>query len=258
MGTLFHVQPEIDIGPLTLQTFGIMFALAFFFAGLLLRKRFKEIGKPGDWAFELVLAALIGGLIGARINFLGEHWSTVQDDLLGNVFSGSGLTWYGGLIGGVAASAIWAYYRRFWNLTLLDAASPSLALGYAIGRIGCQISGDGDYGVAWDGPWAMSYSNGSVPTDQLVHPTPIYEMLAMGFVAWLLWRLRKRMLPGGLFALYLLLSGFERFMVEFVRRNDDVVLGLTEAQVVSLILIVVGATWTTVLLYRKSSTVSLS
>ncbi len=244
------MQPEIEIGPVTLQTFGIMFALAFIVAGLLLRKRFKEIGKPQDWAFEIVLVALVGGLIGARINFLAEHWSTVQDDLFGNIFSGSGLTWYGGLIGGVVATGIWAMYRRFFNVRLLDAAAPSLALGYAVGRIGCQISGDGDYGVAWSGPWAMSYSNGTMPTDQLVHPTPIYEMIAMGFVAWLLWRLRKRMRPGGLFALYILFSGIERFAIEFIRRNDDVLLGMTEAQVVSLLMIVASAVWLTALSLR--------
>lgn len=244
--------PEIDIGPLTLQTFGIMFALSFLFAGLLLRKRFKELGKPGDWAFELILVALIGGLVGARVNFMIEHWSSVQNDLLGTIFSGSGLTWYGGLIGGVVAATLWARYRHFLNLKLLDAASPSLALGYAIGRIGCQVSGDGDYGVAWDGPWAMSYPNGTVPTDQLVHPAPVYEMLAMFLVAWLLWKLRKRVRPGGLFALYLILAGVERLLVEFIRRNEDVLLGMTEAQIVSLVMIAAGAVLAFVVSLRAS------
>ena len=86
-------------------------------------------------------------------------------------------------------------------------AAPGLALGYAIGRIGCQLSGDGDYGEPSDLPWAMSYPDGTVPTDQDVHPTPVYETLAMGLVAWLLWQWRDRFRPGILFALYLLLSG---------------------------------------------------
>ena len=76
------------------------------------------------------------------------------------------------------------------NLTLLDICAPALAIGYAVGRIGCQLSGDGDYGIPWDGPWAMAYPDGTVPTDVAVHPTPIYETLAMGLVAYVLWRLR--------------------------------------------------------------------
>ena len=94
---------------------------------------------------------------------------------------------------------------------------------YAIGRIGCQLAGDGDYGKAWDGPWAMAYPDGTVPTTEEVHPTPVYETLVMGLVAWFLWRMRDSYRPGGLFALYLVLAGAERFLVEFLRRNDPVV-----------------------------------
>ena len=82
------------------------------------------------------------------------------------------------------------------NLTLLDICAPGLAIGYAVGRIGCQLSGDGDYGIPWDGPWAMAYPDGTVPTDVPVHPTPIYETLAMGLVAYVLWRLRDASGPG--------------------------------------------------------------
>jgi phosphatidylglycerol:prolipoprotein diacylglycerol transferase len=112
-----------------------------------------------------------------------------------------------------------------------------------VGRIGCQLSGDGDYGKAADVPWAMSYPDGTVPTDQRVHPTPVYESLAMGLVAWFLWTLRDRFAPGVLFALYLVLSGLERFLVEFLRRNNEVWAGLTAPQIESLVLIVVGTTW---------------
>ena len=116
-----------------------------------------------------------------------------------------------------------------------------LALGYAIGRIGCQLSGDGDYGRASDLPWAMSYPDGTVPTTEEVHPTPVYETLAMGLVAWLLWQWRDRFRPGVLFAFYLVLSGLERFLVEFVRRNEDTVAGLTTPQVESLVLMAGGS-----------------
>jgi phosphatidylglycerol---prolipoprotein diacylglyceryl transferase len=237
------MQPELDLGPLTLQTFGIMFSLAFLGAGAVVARRLKEIGRPVDWAYELVFAALIGGLVGARLYYMADNWSSVEDDLFGNLFSGEGLVWYGGALGGVAGAFLWAYYRRFLGLTLLDVTAPALALGYAIGRIGCQLSGDGDYGIGSSLPWAMAYPDGTVPTSEEVHPTPVYETLAMGLVAWLLWSWRDRFRPGLLFALYLVLSGAERFLVEFVRRNDEVLAGLTAAQLESVALVLVGSLW---------------
>jgi phosphatidylglycerol:prolipoprotein diacylglycerol transferase len=237
------MQPEIHLGPITLQSFGIMFALGFIGAGLLIAKRLKELGKPVDWAYELVFAALIGGIVGSRLDFVLENWDEVSDDVLGNLFSGSGLVWYGGAIGGAIGVLIWAWWRRMLNLTLLDICAPGLAIGYAIGRIGCQLSGDGDYGVAWDGPWAMAYPHGTVATDATVHPTPIYETLAMGLVTYVLWRLRTGLQPGLLFALYLGLAGAERFLVEFIRRNDDVALGLTQAQLLSVVMMLAGVVW---------------
>ena len=140
---------------------------------------------------------------------------------------------------------LWARWRGFLGLGLLDFAAPLLALGYAIGRIGCQVSGDGDYGIRSSLPWAMGYPHGTVPTPPgvSVHPTPIYETLAMGLVALWLWRARDRYRPGILFAFYLVLAGLERLLVEFVRRNDEVLLGLTAAQLESAGLLVAGAVW---------------
>jgi phosphatidylglycerol---prolipoprotein diacylglyceryl transferase len=237
------MYPEIHLGPLTLQTFGLAFALAFLAAGALVAKRLREIGKPVDWAYEIGFAALIGGVAGSRLYFVAQNYASVKHDLLGNLFGGSGLVWYGGAIGGALGVLAWAAYRDFLRLALLDLAAPALALGYAIGRIGCQLSGDGDYGKPWNGPWAMSYPHGTVPTDRTVHPTPIYETLAMGLGAWLLWQLRDRFRAGVLFALYLLYAGAERFAVEFIRRNDHVALGLTAAQLESLGMIAAGALW---------------
>jgi phosphatidylglycerol---prolipoprotein diacylglyceryl transferase len=198
-------------------------------------------------------AALIGGIVGSRVYFLVQNWSSVKHDLLGNLFSGSGLVWYGGAIGGALAVLLWARYRDFLGLALLDLAAPALALGYAIGRCGCQLSGDGDYGKAWDGPWAMSYPDGTVPTDRTVHPTPVYETLAMGLGAWMLWQLRDRFRLGVLFAIYLLYAGAERFLVEFLRRNSDVALGLTAAQLESLGMALVGAAWIVAVRRRHGS-----
>jgi len=183
--------------------------------------------------------ALIGGLIGARAYYLLQNHDDVS---FGDVFSGSGLIWYGGLIGGIIAVVLWAKRRDFLTLTLFDFGGFGLPLGYAIGRIGCQVSGDGDYGKDWDGPWAMGYPHGEVPTapGQTVHPTPIYETLTMGLLAFCLWQLRDRVRPGVLFGIYLVAAGVERFLVEFLRRNAHALGGLTGPQLESLVMIAVG------------------
>jgi len=237
------MEPEIDLFGLSIKTFGLAFGLSFGLCGLVVGRRLKELGKPVDWAYEIIFAALVGGLIGARLWYVADHTDAAGDDLLGTLFGGSGLTWYGGALGGAVAVLLWARRKGMFNVGLLDLCAPALALGYAAGRVGCQVSGDGDYGEAWDGPWAMAYPDGAVPIDETVHPTPIYESLAMGLVALLLWRLRDRLAPGRLFALYLVLAGVERFLVEFLRRNADAALGLTSAQLFSVALFVAGVVW---------------
>jgi phosphatidylglycerol:prolipoprotein diacylglycerol transferase len=136
------------------------------------------------------------------------------------------------------------------NLQLLDLTAVPLTVGYAVGRIGCQVSGDGDYGRAWDGPWAMAYPHGTVPTHTPVQPTPIYETLAMGLIAYALWRLRHRFRPGILFALYLVLTGIERFLVELIRRNPADVLGITQPQFISVIAVAAGVGWIATVIRR--------
>jgi phosphatidylglycerol:prolipoprotein diacylglycerol transferase len=239
------VQPEIDVFGLPIKTFGVMFALGFVAAGAVLARRLRELDKPVDWAYEIIFAGLLGGLVGSRLYWLFEHPSEFSDDPLGSLFGGTGLTWYGGVIGGALGVILWARRKGMFNVGLLDLCAAPLALGYAFGRIGCQLSGDGDYGKEWDGPWAMGYPDGTVPTAPgvEVHPTPIYETLAMGLVAWLLWVYRDRLSPGLVFAWYLVASGAERFLVEFLRRNEDTALGLTTAQLESIALMTAGLIW---------------
>ena len=229
--------PEITILGLDLQLFGLMFGLGFVAAGLVLARRLRELGKPVDWAQEIAFAGLIGGLIGAKV------WYAVDQNDFGSLFSGVGLTWYGGALGGAATVVAWAKWRRYPGAALIDLCAPALMLGYAIGRVGCQLSGDGDYGPPSDLPWAMAYPEGTVPTTEEVHPTPIYETLATGMAAYWLWAWRDRLPAGGVFALYLLLAGLERLLAEFVRRNSDVALGLTLAQLISVVMMVAGAVW---------------
>ncbi len=128
---------------------------------------------------------------------------------------------------------------------MLDVCAIALALGYAIGRIGCQVAGDGDYGIRSSLPWAMGYPHGTLPTPPgvRVQPTPIYETVAMSLLAYGLWRIRDRVRPGVVFALYLLGSGLERFLVEFIRRNPEVAVGLTSPQLESIAAMAAGLVW---------------
>ena len=252
------MQPEIDLLGIPIKTFGVAFAFAFLACGLIAHRRLKELGKPADWAYEVMFAALIGGLVGARIDYLIQNFDKVKGDLLGNVFSGTGLVFIGGVIGGAVAVSLWAKWRGLLDARLLDMAAPAIALGYSIGRIGCQVSGDGDYGIASSLPWAMPYPHGTVPTMQEVHPTPIYETLAMGLAAWWLWRMRDHVRPGMLFPLYLVIAGVERLLVEFIRRNPSELLGLTTPQVESVIAIVAGVTWLAVSRHRHGPIVTSS
>ncbi len=246
------MKPEVHVLGIAIKTFGVCFALGFAACGLVMARRLKEMGKPVDWAYEIVFAALLGGIIGARGYFLIEKYDTVKHDILGSIFSGSGLVWYGGAIGGAIAVIAWMRWRHVLELRMLDACATALALGYAIGRIGCQVSGDGDYGIRSNLPWAMGYPHGTVPTPPgvRVQPTPIYETVTMCLLALVLWHLRDRVRPGVIFALYLVGSGLERLLVEFIRRNPEVLAGLTAPQLESVAALIAGLTWLALLLRR--------
>jgi phosphatidylglycerol:prolipoprotein diacylglycerol transferase len=239
------MKPEVELLGISIKTFGVTFALGFLACGLVVARRLRELGRPVDWAYEIVFAALLGGVIGARAYYVIQNYSSVKHDLLGSLFSGSGLVWYGGAIGGAIAVLTWMRWRDAMQLAMFDMCATALALGYAIGRIGCQVSGDGDYGIKSSLPWAMGYPHGTVPTPPgvRVQPTPIYETVSMCLLAYLLWQLRDRVRPGVIFALYLLFSGLERFLVEFIRRNKEVFAGLTAPQLESLLLMAIGLAW---------------
>ncbi len=239
------MKPEIHLLGVSIKTFGVMFALGFLACGALIARRLRELQEPVDWSYEIVFAALIGGLVGARGYFVIQNYDQVKHNLLGSIFSGSGLVWYGGALGGAIGVLAWMRWRHAFALQMFDMCATALALGYGIGRIGCQVSGDGDYGIRSNLPWAMGYPHGTVPTPPgvKVQPTPIYETVTMCLVAYLLWRLRDRVRPGVVFALYMVLSGLERFLVEFIRRNAEVLAGLTAPQLESIALFVIGAVW---------------
>ena len=232
----------LEIDGFRLPTFGPMVVLGFLAAHFFVKKELQRKGTDPELASAVITAGILGGLGGAKLYFvLFELCAQSWRELLGGVFSGSGLTFYGGLVVG-AAAVVWVIRRHGAPLaSTADAIGIGLAIGYAIGRIGCQLAGDGDYGVPTDLPWGMAYPDGVVPTLARVHPAPVYETL-MGLATFsVLWRTRRRILvPGLSFCLYLVMTGIARLSVEFVRLNPKVLWGLTAAQFISVLLMAVG------------------
>jgi len=236
----------LQFGDFKLYSFGLMAALAMIVPGLVLvRPLIRRRGVTADFAYELIVAAAIGGFVGARIYYLIENYAAIKADFWGTAFGGIGFVWYGGLIGGFLAVVGWTLVRRIPLDIVANAMAPAVAMGYAIGRIGCQLAGDGDYGKVSGLPWAMGYPHGTVPTPPgvRVQPTPIYEVIVMSFVVWILWRLATRYDKSGwwTFGWFLILSAVERFAVEFVRRNPVWFAGLTQPQWMAMVSVIIGA-----------------
>jgi phosphatidylglycerol:prolipoprotein diacylglycerol transferase len=232
------------------ESFWVTVLVGFLVALLVARAELRRTGHDPDIAYDLILSSYIGGFVGARLFLVFSAWEAFARDPFEFLFSGSGWVWQGGVVGG-AVTVIWSAKRHGLPLgDVFDLSGPCLSMGQAIGRIGCQLSGDGDYGVPSDVPWAMSYPDGVVPTDEPVHPTPIYESVAYFLVFAHLWRRRWRPhVPGTPLGEYLIYTGIVRFAVEFVRRNPVVALGLTLPQFVSIASALIGA----VLLLRLHS-----
>jgi phosphatidylglycerol:prolipoprotein diacylglycerol transferase len=235
----------LEIGTFRLPTFGPMVLLGFLAAHYFIKRELDRRGIDPQLATSLITAGILGGLAGAKLYFvlfeLPDYVTWGQT--LRSLFSGSGLTWHGGFI--VAAlSVMWTIRRHGAALApTADASGIGLAIGYAIGRIGCQLAGDGDYGVPTDLPWGMAYPDGVVPTTQIVHPAPVYETLLGLAIFGLLWSSRRFLAErraGLLFCLYLVLAGAARFGVETIRLNPEVIFGLTGAQLFSIGMIATG------------------
>ena len=240
-----------EIGPITVASFGLMVAIGFLVALHVLGRelQYNDIDEPSEVAALVIHTALIGGLIGAKGYFLlietpeplfSDQWF----DLLRLENLGYGLTWYGGFIVATIAVLLRLRRKQLPALVIADNAVIALAIGYAIGRIGCQLAGDGDYGVPTDLPWGMAYPDGVVPTSEKVHPAPVYETLSHLLIYATLKMLRRSIwAPGQLVAVYFFLAGIARFGVESIRLNPRIAFGLSEAQIISLLLIFVGLIW---------------
>jgi phosphatidylglycerol---prolipoprotein diacylglyceryl transferase len=190
-GILAGVIPFLHLGPLTIPTYGLSVAVAMLAAFWVLREDLKRRGlsaQAGDAETWIALPCL-AGFAGAKLYHLLETPREFFADPWHEFFSSYGFAWFGGLLGGFAMFLWLTRRRRVPVLAMLDAGSPAAALGYGIGRIGCLLSGDGDYGIPTSLPWGMSFPDGLVPTTQRVHPTPIYELIAACAIAWWLWRM---------------------------------------------------------------------
>lgn len=246
---------DIQLGPMEITGYGIMMAVGFLMAGWCIQLKLKERGLSQDYAADIVVGAVIGGIVGAKL------WYVAITGNPGALFSRAGLVWYGGLVGGAAGVLFNGWRKRVPARLTLDLCAPALALGYALGRVGCFLVGD-DYGRPTTLPWGIRFPEGEPPTtvaelqqfgvatppdaapfDVLaVHPTQLYEVVVMFGVFTLLWRLRRHgHATGWLFGLYLVCAGAERFLVEFVRAKDDRFIGsFTVAQAASVALVLLG------------------
>jgi phosphatidylglycerol:prolipoprotein diacylglycerol transferase len=271
--------PFLHIGPFAIPTFGLMVACAMLTAYFVLRAdlaRRSIAAKHSGEAEALISFPCLAGFVGAKLYHLLESPADFFADPVHLLFSPYGFAWFGGLLAGFAAFAFVAWRiirhnaaagRPVSLLSIFDAGSSAAALGYGIGRIGCLLSGDGDYGIPTSLPWGMSFPNGLVPTVERVHPTPIYEFIVACAIAWWLWhmgapgegsaRAKERVSqnmdngtnafvassrqPGEVFAAYLVLSGAARFLVEFVRINPRSFLGMSNAQTAAAASVIVGA-----------------
>ena len=243
----------------------------------------EELVYPHQMISEITMAAAIGGLLGAKVFHLLEYWDDFLADPAGMFFSGSGLTMYGGLIIGGITVLWYGKKNNIPPLHLCDAAAPGLMLAYGTGRLGCQLSGDGDWGILNTQPkpsamsflpdwfWSYRYPNNvvneGIPIEgcmgkhcyQLaegVFPTPLYESIACIALFFLLWSMRKKIIiPGILFSWFLLFNGIERFLIEIIRVNSKyhlAGLSFSQAQLISLLLVVAGICGI-IYLRRKSS-----
>ncbi len=233
------------IGAFEVTSFGVMVA-AGALAGLWLFGRELRLNRLPDDAVNGAAFGVIAGLVGAKLLWVFEHLG--EEPTLSLLTSRGGLSWFGGLFGGVGAALIYFRWRRWRILPIIAAATPALAVGHMLGRVGCFLVGD-DYGRPTTLPWGVAFPQGLPPTDVPVHPTQLYEAAFLAVLAWLLIRWRREGQPAArVVGWYLVLAGAARFLIEFVRVNVRVALGLTTAQYAALLIVAIGV----VLLTRRN------
>jgi phosphatidylglycerol:prolipoprotein diacylglycerol transferase len=226
------------IGSFEITSFGAMVALGALVGLWMFRRELARSRLPDD-AVDAAVWGLFGGLLGAKLLWTIEHMGG-GEPVTSLLFSRGGMSWFGGFVGGVGAALLAMHRRRWPMIPVVAAATPALAIGHAIGRVGCLLVGD-DYGRPSDLPWAIAFPEGLPPTDVPVHPTQIYEAIPLVLIAYLLVRWRRRGVADMVvLGRYLVMTGVLRFGIEFIRVNERVALGLTVAQWVSAGVVVAG------------------
>jgi phosphatidylglycerol:prolipoprotein diacylglycerol transferase len=236
------------LGDTPVFAFPVVVTLAFLAGGLVLQRDLARKQIPGELAWWIVGTAVAGGMIGARAHFGLTHWNELLADPWAFATGRSGLVWYGGVAGGALATLWPVRVSGAPWLRVADSAALALALGLAVGRVGCHLAGDGDWGVPTTLPWGVAYPEAIAgwphPEGVVVHPAPLYEMAALLALVAVLWRLRTRVSPdGAVVFLYLAAAAAIRFLIEFIRTNPKLALGLTEAQWTSLALFAGASLW---------------
>jgi phosphatidylglycerol:prolipoprotein diacylglycerol transferase len=244
------------IGPFPIYSFGLLLGIGFLLGSYILSLELKRKKLDPEIASTITILAVVSGIAGAKILFLIEEWKTFVRNPVGEAFTPGGLTWYGGFILGMTVISLYVRSKKIPFLKIWDGLAMGLIIAYGVSRLGCHLSGDGDYGFPTTLPWGTNYANGTCPPSRAFadfpeitsqyprgvvpdttpcHPTPVYEFLlgVAGFV--LMWNLRKRPWPDGkMFMLYLMISSLFRFSVEFLRLNPRLLFGLSEAQLISV------------------------
>ena len=202
----------------------------------------REIARAGlpDAAVDAAIYGLVGGLVGAKLLYVFEHLD--EGSFFGLLLDRGGMSWFGGFAGGLAAGYATIVAKRWPLLPVLAAATPALAVGQMLGRIGCFLVGD-DYGHPTSLPWGVAFPQGLPPTTEPVHPTQIYEAIFLAIFAWVLLRWRRASVPDRIvLGRYFVGVGAFRFALEFVRVNTRVLGPLTVAHLFSLAVVLLGVT----------------
>jgi phosphatidylglycerol:prolipoprotein diacylglycerol transferase len=225
------------IGSFDITSFGAMVALGALAGLWLFRKELARAGLP-DAALDAAVYGLVGGLLGAKLLYVSEHLS--EGSFWSLFLDRGGMSWFGGFVGGLLAGYVTIRAKHWPMLAVLAAATPALAVGQMLGRVGCFLVGD-DYGSPTSLPWGVAFPRGLPPTIERVHPTQIYEAIFLGCLAWLLIRWRRRGISDrAVLGRYLVIAGAFRFLLEFVRVNTRVAGPLTVAHFFALGVVVLG------------------
>lgn len=226
---------------ISIAGYGIMLGLAFYLSFLLLEKELGIKNIDQELAYKILLTVIPSGIVGAKLFHILDNFNLFINNPAGMIFSGSGLSVYGGVILAIGISIFIIKKNNENIMSVLDAMAVVVTLGYGIGRLGCHVAGDGCYGITTASFLGIAYPNGIVPTSIEVFPTPLFESFASFIILFFLLHLRKRELQHGkLFFIYLMLNGLVRFLVEFIRLNEKTVIIFTQAQIIAILFILTG------------------